>query len=47
MADAVDPGLGAAEAALAASVFHFGVFSVADAKRALERRGLPVRLTGP
>ncbi len=44
LADAVDPALGAADAALAASVFHFGTFSIADAKRALGRRGLPVRM---
>ncbi len=43
-ADAVDPAGGDAEAALAASVFHFGTFSVTDAKKALERRGLPVRM---
>jgi cyclase len=46
MADAVDDDMGRAEAALAASVFHFGVFSVGDAKRALESRGLPVRIPG-
>jgi imidazole glycerol-phosphate synthase subunit HisF len=44
LADAVDPDLGAAEAALAASVFHFRTFSIMDAKRALEARGLPVRM---
>ena len=44
LADAVDPAHGNAEAALAASVFHFGTFSIADAKRALAERGLPVRL---
>lgn len=44
LADAVDPALGAAEAALAASVFHFREFSVRDAKAALEERGLPVRM---
>ena len=44
LADAVDPQLGGAEAALAASVFHFGVFSVSDAKSALAARGLPVRM---
>jgi cyclase len=43
-ADAVDPAGGDAEAALAASVFHFGTFSVTDAKKALERRDLPVRM---
>jgi cyclase len=47
LADAVDPRLGRAEAALAASVFHFGVFSVNDAKRALAARGLPGRMPGP
>jgi cyclase len=47
LADAVDPQLGRAEAALAASVFHFGEFSVLDAKRALEVRGLPVRMPRP
>jgi cyclase len=44
MADAVDPEHGGAAAALAASVFHFGTFSVADAKAAIARRGLPVRI---
>ena len=47
LADAVDPAQGNAEAALAASVFHFGTFSVNDAKQALAQRGLPVRLVGP
>ena len=47
LADAVDPRLGRADAALAASVFHFGTFSVADAKRALAHRGIPVRITPP
>jgi len=44
LADAVDPAAGGAEAALAASVFHFGTLSVMDAKRALAARGLPVRM---
>lgn len=44
LADAVDPSKGGAEAALAASVFHFGRFSVTEAKRAIEARGLPVRI---
>jgi cyclase len=44
LADAVDPDLGGAAAALAASVFHFGTFSIADAKRAIASRGLPVRI---
>lgn len=47
LADAVDPALGGAQAALAASVFHFGVFSIAAAKRALAARGLPVRISPP
>jgi imidazole glycerol-phosphate synthase subunit HisF len=47
LADAVDPDLGAADAALAASVFHFGTFSIADAKAALAHRGVPVRITPP
>jgi imidazole glycerol-phosphate synthase subunit HisF len=32
-----------ADAVLAASVFHFGQFSVADVKHALAAAGLPVR----
>ncbi|MDQ3916262.1 MAG: imidazole glycerol phosphate synthase subunit HisF [Actinomycetota bacterium] len=44
LADAVDPAHGGAAAALAASVFHFGTFSIGDAKRAMARRGLPVRI---
>lgn len=44
LADAVDPSFGGAEAALAASVFHFGEFSINDAKRAMAARGLPVRM---
>ncbi len=44
LADAVDPELGRAEAALAASVFHFGSFSVTEAKHAIAARGLPVRI---
>lgn len=47
LADAVDPGLGGAEAALAASVFHFGEFTVAEAKQALVARGLTVRIPPP
>lgn len=45
LADAVDALLGGAEAALAASVFHFGTFSIGEAKEALASRGLPVRIT--
>ncbi len=44
LADAVDPDAGGADAALAASVFHFRTFSVTDAKAAIARRGLPVRI---
>ena len=47
IADAVDPEMGGAEAALAASIFHFGTFSVGEAKRAIEARGLPVRIPAP
>ena len=47
LADAVDPALGGAEAALAASVFHFAEFSITEAKRALADRGLPVRMPHP
>ena len=47
LADAVDATRGGAEAALAASVFHFETFSIADAKRAMAARGLPVRIPGP
>lgn len=47
LADAVDPDRGGAEAALAASVFHFGQFTVTAAKEALARRGLPVRMPHP
>ena len=47
LADAVDPARGGAEAALAASVFHFGEFTVAEAKQALAARGLPVRIPPP
>ncbi len=47
LADAVDPELGGAEAALAASVFHFGEFTIEEAKQALAARGLPVRIPPP
>ena len=47
LADAVDPDKGGAEAALAASVFHFGTFSVLEAKQALEARGIAVRMPAP
>jgi imidazole glycerol-phosphate synthase subunit HisF len=47
LADAVDPSKGNAEAALAASVFHFQTFSITEAKQAMEARGLPVRMPRP
>jgi cyclase len=47
LADAVDPALGGAQAALAASVFHFGTFSILEAKQAIAERGLPVRIPQP
>ena len=37
--------LGKADAVLAASVFHFGQYTVADVKRFLASKGVPVRLT--
>ncbi len=36
--------LGRADAVLAASIFHFGEFTVGDAKRFMAGRGIPVRL---
>ncbi|MCH8199479.1 MAG: imidazole glycerol phosphate synthase subunit HisF [Chloroflexi bacterium] len=45
MAEAVSdgPGGGGADAALAASIFHYGEFTVAEAKRQMAAAGLPVR----
>jgi imidazole glycerol-phosphate synthase subunit HisF len=37
--------VGRADAVLAASIFHFGEYSVGEVKRYLEQRGIPVRLT--
>ena len=34
---------GEADAALAASIFHYGKYTVADLKEFLDRRGIPVR----
>jgi cyclase len=34
---------GRADAVLAASIFHFGEFTVAQAKRLMADRGIPVR----
>jgi cyclase len=36
---------GHADAVLAASIFHFGEYSIAEAKRAMQAAGLPIRLT--
>ena len=35
--------LGKADAALAASIFHFGEFSIRETKRVMSHRGIPVR----
>ena len=35
---------GRADAVLAASVFHYGTYTVSDVKRALHERGIPVRI---
>ena len=35
---------GKADAVLAASIFHFGHFTVGDVKRELDTHGIPVRL---
>ncbi len=37
---------GKASAALAASIFHYGQYSIPETKRYLAERGVPVRLTG-
>ena len=36
--------IGGADAALCASLFHFGIYTVADVKRYLREQGVPVRL---
>ena len=36
--------IGKADAVLAASIFHFGEFSIKDAKKYLESKGIPVRI---
>ena len=36
--------LGNASAVLAASIFHYGKYSIMDAKRYLELKGIPVRI---
>ncbi len=42
LADAVT--IGKADAALAASIFHFGTYSIRETKRYMAERGIPVRL---
>ncbi len=42
LADAVT--VGKADAALAASIFHFGEYSIQETKRVMAERGVPVRL---
>ena len=42
LVDAVEKG--AADAVLCASIFHYGTYSVAEAKRAMHDAGIPVRL---
>jgi len=42
LADAIDHGK--ASAVLAASIFHFGTYTIKEAKEHLQSRGLPVRL---
>jgi cyclase len=36
--------LGGADAVLAASIFHYGEFTVAQAKARMSERGIPVRI---
>ncbi|HSW46025.1 MAG TPA: imidazole glycerol phosphate synthase subunit HisF [Phycisphaerae bacterium] len=42
LADAVT--IGKADAALAASIYHFGTYTIAETKRLMADRGIPVRL---
>ena len=42
LADAIE--VGKADAALAASIFHFGEFTIRQTKQAMAKRGIPVRL---
>ena len=45
LADAIQQGK--ADAALAASIFHFGTYSIQQAKEYLKERGLPIRTQPP
>jgi cyclase len=42
LADAIQKGK--ADAALAASIFHFGEYTIGATKQLLQQRGIPVRL---
>ena len=42
LAEAIE--LGKADAALAASIFHFGQFTIQETKQVMAARGIPVRL---
>jgi cyclase len=37
--------IGGADAALAASIFHYGQYTIEETKRVMQRRGIPVRMT--
>jgi cyclase len=41
MADAIE--FGKADAALAASIFHFGEYTIRETKEVMAQRGIPVR----
>jgi cyclase len=43
LADAIQ--LGKADAALAASIFHFGQYTIRQTKEIMAQRGIPVRLS--
>ena len=43
LADAIEKG--GADAALAASIFHFGEYTIEETKQVMAKRGIPVRLT--
>ncbi|MEQ9379804.1 MAG: HisA/HisF-related TIM barrel protein, partial [Pirellulales bacterium] len=42
LADAIE--IGKANAALAASIFHYGEFTIEETKQVMANRGIPVRL---
>jgi cyclase len=44
LVEAID--VGGADAVLAASIFHYGTYSVGEAKERLHEAGIPVRQTG-